>query len=138
MGAVNVFVWSPLMSPVLNWPPVAVRVWVTESLLVTLTVAPGSTDASMGENMKFEMVMEVVAVAAPDPPVEDDVDGADEPDPPPPPHADSSRAAAMTVTAAPLRMPRIGPRTAQTAMEVGLNASGVPDDVWAPGYIPST
>ena len=30
------------MLPVLNWPPVAVSVWVAESLLVTLTVAPGA------------------------------------------------------------------------------------------------
>ena len=64
MGAVNVLVWPGPMSPVSNWPPVAVSVCVTESLLVTLTVEPGATVAGMGENMKLEMVMDLVVVAS--------------------------------------------------------------------------
>ncbi len=103
------------MSPVLNWPPVAVSVWVTESLLVTVTVEPGATDAVMGENMKFEMVTEFVALAvgrctrstatggagAGTPSTRNRQTGA-------------GRAAATSTTAPPLRL-RIGPRIDQTA-----------------------
>jgi hypothetical protein len=51
---------------VLNWPFVAVKIWVLESLLVTLIVAPGETVNAIGENMKFEMVMWVPAAVEPD------------------------------------------------------------------------
>src|SRR5271154_3092573 len=54
------------MSPVLNCPPVAVRVCVAVSLLVTLTVPPGATVSDIGLNMKLEMVMEVPLLEAPD------------------------------------------------------------------------
>ena len=64
--------------------------------------------------------------------------GDDDPGPPPPPQAESSRAAATTVTTAPPLIHRFGSRTVQAAMDVGLNASGVPDAVCAPGYMPST
>src|SRR5271170_7006651 len=110
------------MSPVLNWLPTAVRVCVTESLFVTVTVDPGATDTLMGENMKFEMVMEFVDVAVPDP------SEVDEPEFPPL-QADRSSAPARTRTSAPPLYRRIGSRIAQTAMEVGLNASGVPEGV---------
>jgi hypothetical protein len=45
----------------------AVRVWVAESLFVTVIFAPGLTVTLMGLNMKFLMVMEALAggVAAP-------------------------------------------------------------------------
>ena len=132
-GAVNVFVWPGPMSPVLNCPPVAVNVCVTESLLVTLTVEPGATDALMGENMKFEMVTDLVAVAAL---------ALDPDDPDPPPllllQAARSSAPARTRTNAPPLHRRARSRSTQTACDVGLNASGVPEEVWAPGYIPST
>src|ERR1700678_2458831 len=119
------------MSPVLNWPPVAVSVCVTESLLVTLTVEPGATAACMGENMKFEMVIDFVDAAAPDPLEEL---GLNEPDPPPLLHAARSSAAARTRTTAPPLHRRAGSRIIQTACDVGLKASGVPDEVCAPGY----
>ena len=128
------------MSPVLNWPPVAVSVCATESLFVTLTVEPGATETLMGENMKFDMVMALVDFAPPDPleapdPLED-VD-PDEPDPPLL-HAARSSAPPRTRTSAPPLHRRAGSRMAQTAWDVGLNASGVPEAVCAPGYIPST
>jgi hypothetical protein len=82
----------------LNRPPVAVSVCVTESLLVTLTVDPGATDACMGENMKFEMVIDLVDVVAPDPL---EAPEAGEPDPPPLLQADRSSAAPRTRTTAP-------------------------------------
>jgi hypothetical protein len=106
------------MSPVLNWPPIAVKVWVVESLLVTLIVVPGDTVSFMGENMKFEMVIAVPL--------------ADEPDDEAPVapldagvllQAPRSRAPAITSTPAPKRTRRTVP---QTAMDVGLKASGVP------------
>ena len=129
------------MSPVLNWPPVAVSVCATESLFVTLTVAPGATVACMGENMKFEMVMASV-LAAPDPlaALDVDVDAAEpDPDEPEPPlHAARSSAPPRTRASAPPLNRRVGSRTTQTACDVGLNASGVPEEVWAPGYIPRT
>jgi hypothetical protein len=81
----------------------------------------------MGMNMKFEMVSESVDVA----PLEEA--DPDEPDPPPL-QADRSSAPARTRTSAPPLYRRI----AQTAIEVGLNASGVPEEVCAPGYMPST
>jgi hypothetical protein len=90
-----------------NWPPVAVSVCVTESLLVTLTLEPGAT-------------------AIPDDPEL------------PPLHAARSSAPARTRTSAPPLNRRVGSRSAQTAWDVGLNASGVPEEVCAPGYIPST
>jgi hypothetical protein len=42
------------------------------------------------------------------------------------------------MTSAPPLNRRVGSRMAQTAWDVGLNASGVPEEVCAPGYIPST
>ena len=69
------------MSPVSNWPPVAVSVWVTESLLATVTVDPGATEAAMGSNMKFEMVTVCVVVAPAALRDGDDVVGADDPAP---------------------------------------------------------
>ena len=57
-GAVNVLVSFCVISPVLNCPSVAVGVSVAESLLVTLTLAPGDTDRDIGLNMKLEMVTE--------------------------------------------------------------------------------
>jgi hypothetical protein len=124
------------MSPVSNWLPVAVNVWATESLFVTLTVEPAATDTLIGENMKFAMVMELVAVAAPDPL---DVVVPD-PDELPPPllQAARSSAAPRTRTTAPPLNRRAGSRTAQTACDVGLNANGVPEEVCEPGYMPST
>ena len=80
--------------------------------------------------MKFEMVTALVAVAA-----ELDVDDAD---PPVLPHAARSSAPARTRTSAPPLDHRAGSRSTQTACDVGLKASGVPDELWAPGYIPST
>ena len=108
VGAVNVFVWPGPMSPVLNWPPEAVSVWVTESLLVTRTVDPGATATAIGVNMKFEMVSELVATG--------DAEAPAVPESPPPLHADSSRAAATMVTTAPLLTHRFGSRIAQTAL----------------------
>jgi hypothetical protein len=61
-------------------------------------VDPGATDACMGENMKFEMVIDWVAVAALEPLEESD---ADEPDPPPLLQAVRSSAAPRTRTTAP-------------------------------------
>jgi hypothetical protein len=94
----------------------------------------------MGENMKFEMVMALddVAAAEPDPDV-DVLEEAepDEPDPPPL-HAARSSAPARTRTSAPPLSRRAGSRMPQTAWDVGLNASGVPEAVCVPGYIPST
>jgi hypothetical protein len=119
---------------VMNWPPVAVSVCATESLLVTLTVEPGATDTLMGENMKFEIVMDFVDFAAPDPLADPDPDDPD----PPPLHAARRSAPARTRTSAPPLNRRVGSRTAQTAWDVGLNATGVPEEVCAPGYIPST
>jgi hypothetical protein len=46
------------MLPVLNAPPIAVSVWITVSLFVTLMVAPGVTVNFIGENIKFEILME--------------------------------------------------------------------------------
>ena len=74
---------------------------------MTLTFDPGATDACMGENMKFEMVIDSVDVAAPDPPEEPD---ADEPDPPPLLHAARSSAAPRTRTTAPPLNRRTGSR----------------------------
>ena len=87
--------------------------------------------------MKFEIVMAEVCVAEPDP---FDELGAAEPDPDPPPlQAARSRPAATTSpTAPPLHhLPR-ELRIAQAAWLVGLKASGVPEAVCAPGYLPST
>jgi hypothetical protein len=53
----------------------------------------------------------------------------------PPPQAARSRAPATTRTPAPL-LNRVV--MAQTAMLVELNAMGVPPEVCAPGYMPST
>jgi hypothetical protein len=102
----------------------------------------------MGANMKFEMVTDVVVVDAaaldpldPDDPddADDDPDEADDPDPPPLlVHAARSSAPARTRTSAPPLYRRARSRNTQTACDVGLNASGVPEEVWAPGYIPST
>src|SRR5580693_8762135 len=91
------------MSPVLNWPPVADSVCVTESLFVTCTVEPGATLAAIGMNMKLEMVIDSVCTAE-----EADADG--EPDDPPLQPA-RSRAAATTGTTTPLRIRRLLPRT---------------------------
>jgi hypothetical protein len=97
----------------------------------------------MGENMKFEMVMEFVdfadvAEAAERVPAEELVPDPD-PDPGPPLlQAARSTAAARTRTTAPPLDRRAGSRIVQTACEVGLNARGVPEEVCAPGYIPST
>jgi hypothetical protein len=74
-----------------------------------VTVDPGATEAAMGSNMKFEMVTVCVVVAPAALRDGDDVVGADDPELPPP-HAASSRAAAMTVTTAPLLTPRTGSR----------------------------
>jgi hypothetical protein len=57
-------------SIVLNTPESDVRVWVTESLLSTVTVAPGCTVSVFGLNAKFWMSM-VLPVP---PPVAEDVD----------------------------------------------------------------
>jgi len=83
-------------------------------------------------------VIDLVDVAAPDLLEELLPDEPDEPDPPPLLHAARSSAAARTRTAAPPLHRRAGSRTAQTACDVGLKARGVPDEVCAPGYIPST
>ena len=91
----------------------------------------------MGENMKFEMVMALVDFA-PAAAAADRLEEAD-PDPDPPLlQAARSSAAARTRTTAPPLNRRAGSRIAQTACDVGLNASGVPEEVCAPGYIPST
>src|SRR5271156_6806682 len=113
------------MSPVSNWPPVAVSVCVTESLLVTLTVEPGATAACMGENMKFDMAIDLVDVAAPDPLEELALGETGRPLL----HAARSSAAARTRTTAPPLNRRAGSRTTQTACDVGLKANGVPDEV---------
>ncbi len=93
----------------------------------------------MGENMKLEMVIELVLVPGPRAAADVVVDAAepDEPDPPPL-HAARSSAPARTRTSAPPLNRRAGSRIAQTAWDVGLNASGVPEEVCAPGYMPST
>ena len=106
---------------------------MTESLLVTLTVDPGATDVCMGENMKFEMVIDSVEVVAPAPLEEPD---AGELDPPPLLHAARSSVAPQdeddrTTSAPSHRFPH-----PQTACDVGLNASGVPEEVCAPGVHP--
>jgi hypothetical protein len=62
----------------------------------------------MGENMKFEIVMEFVDLAA-DPLEELALDG---PEPPPPLHAARSSAPARTSTSAPPLHRRIGSRIA--------------------------
>jgi hypothetical protein len=62
----------------------------------------------MGENMKFEMVIDLVDVVAPDPLEEL---ALDEPDPPPLLHAARSSAAARTRTTAPPLNRRAGSRT---------------------------
>jgi uncharacterized RDD family membrane protein YckC len=116
---------------------VAVSVWSTLSLLVTLTVAPGATLADIGANMKFEMVIELLWVAAPD-----EVVGA-APIPssfalPPPQAANRRPAATISPTAAPLTHPALDLVTVQAAWLVGLKANGVPAAVCAPGYLPNT
>jgi hypothetical protein len=119
---------------------VADSVCATESLFVTLMVEPGATEALMGENMKFEMVMALVEVAPADvEPEPAPLEGAD-PDGVGPPllHAARSSAPPRTRASAPPLNRRVGSRMAQTAWDVGLNASGVPEEVCAPGYIPST
>ena len=92
----------------------------------------------MGENMKFEMVMALVDFAPPDP----DPDPLEEADPggsdPPLLHAARSSAPPRTRASAPPLNRRVGSRIAQTAWDVGLNASGVPEEVCDPGYMPST
>ena len=80
--------------------------------------------------------MELVDFAAPDPLADPDPDPDDSD--PPPPHAAKSSAPARTRTSAPPLNRRVGSRAAQTAWDVGLNATGVPEEVCAPGYIPST
>ena len=97
----------------------------------------------MGENMKFEMVMVLVDVApAPLAPRRwSEVAPLPEPDglEPPPLQAARSSAPPRTRTSAPpLHRSYRFPHHAQTAWEVGLNARGVPEEVCAPGYIPST
>jgi hypothetical protein len=92
----------------------------------------------MGEYMKFEMVIDLVEVAPPDPPELPELEAESEPEPPPLLQAARSSAAPRTRTTAPPLNRLPGSRIVQTAIEVGLNASGVPDDVCAPGYIPST
>jgi hypothetical protein len=87
----------------------------------------------MGENMKFEMVMALVDFAPADaepepepaPLEEDDPDEAD----PPLLHAARSSALPRTRASAPPLYRRVGSRMAQTAWDVGLNASGVPEEV---------
>src|SRR5271156_1070357 len=119
------------MSPVSNLPPVAVRVCATESLLVTVTVEPGATETLMGENMKFEIVMALDDFApADDDPDDEPLEEAD-PEGPDPPllHAARSSAPARTRTSAPPLNRRVGSRIAQTAWDVGLKASGVPEEV---------
>jgi hypothetical protein len=96
VGALNVLVWFWLIFPVLNWPPVAVKVCVAESLLVTFTMLPAATVSDIGWNMKFEMVIDV--------PLR--LDDPDEAGAPlilavPPPHAARSRAPVRTRTPAP-------------------------------------
>jgi len=89
--------------------------------------------------MKFDMAIDLVDVAAPDPLEEL---ALDEPalgeTGRPLLHAARSSAAARTRTTAPPLNRRAGSRTTQTACDVGLKANGVPDEVCAPGYIPST
>lgn len=69
-GAVKVLDRPGAMSPVLNFPSMAVTVWATWSWLVTVTVAPGATVTALGEKEKSLMVM-ASAVAPPvgEPPV---------------------------------------------------------------------
>jgi hypothetical protein len=62
----------------------------------------------MGENMKFEMVIDSVDVAAPEPLEESDADGLD---PPPLLHAARSSAAPRTRTTAPPLYRRTDSRT---------------------------
>ena len=90
--------------------------------------------------------MALVLVAA-DPPATADVDvdvdvvvDAADPDEADPPllHAARSSAPTRTMRSAPPLSGRVGSRKTQTAWDVGLNASGVPEEVCAPGYIPST
>jgi hypothetical protein len=83
------------MFPVLSCPPVAVSVWVAESLLVTLTVAPGETLSDIGVNMKFEMVIDDPALDEPDVAADPLLVGVLLP------HAARSRAPAMNRTPAP-------------------------------------
>ena len=95
------------MSPVSNCPPVAVSVWVTESLLVTLTVAPGATLAAIGCEHEVRDRDGEVCVAEPDEPDEPDELGARSGRAGSGPgsaaaQAARSRAAAATRTAAPL------------------------------------
>src|ERR1700735_4086586 len=69
--------WLWEMFPVLKWPlPMAVRVWVVESLFVTVIFAPGLTVTLMGLNMKFLMVMEALAWGADAPAVPAPTSGA--------------------------------------------------------------
>jgi hypothetical protein len=97
----------------------------------------------MGENMKLEMLMEWADVATPaaavveDPDEVKDPDEADDPEPPLLQAARSS-APARTRTTAPPRSRVADARTVQTAWDVGLKARGVPEELCAPGYIPST
>jgi hypothetical protein len=57
MGAANVTVLFEPMSPVLNFLSLAVTVWSTESLFITVTFSPGLTVIVDGEKEKFWIVM---------------------------------------------------------------------------------
>ena len=111
----------------LNWPPVAVRVCITVSSLVTFIVAAGETVSDIGMNMKFEMVIDVPT---------DEPDAGDPLfDGVPLPQAARSRAPASSRAPAP-NFSRV--RTGQAADAVELKAIGVPLVVCDPGYMPIT
>src|SRR6202035_5342988 len=70
-GALTVLVWPGPTSPVLNTflsldDGPAVRVWVTESSLVTSMRSPGCTSGLAGVNLKFLIV---ILTTGPPPPV---------------------------------------------------------------------
>lgn len=75
----NVALAPGATSPVSNFLVVDVIVWATESLLATVTVAPGDTRRVAGEKVKFLMVMVVAEAPAPPelPAALDGLDGLD-------------------------------------------------------------
>lgn len=122
LGAEKVLDCPGWMSPVLNPPLVAVRVWATWSLLVTVTVAPGATVVLLGEKAKFWMAM--VWEWEADPPDADDEHAAKE--------ITIPRRATMVALCMTrdLPGPGEGPMSADASSSVFIDQCSMPTAIW--------